>query len=77
MNRNDQILRMLLLEAQTHEIGAVVQTDRPEYAYTRLVYWRKQLNLVSALALSRRPSGEIWIIRRAQEERTSANEEDS
>lgn len=67
MNKNDQRLRLLLLEAQTHEIGCVIETDRPEYVYTRLTALRKQLNLTATLALSRRPSGEIWIIRRAKE----------
>lgn len=67
MNKNDQTLRMLLLEAQTHEIGAVVTTDRPDYAYQRMVYWRKELGLTSTLALTRRIDGEIWIIKRAKE----------
>jgi hypothetical protein len=77
MNKNDQRLRMLLLEAQTHEIGCVITTDRPEYVYQRLTALRKMLHLTPLLALSRRPSGEIWIIRRAKETGTPDREEDA
>lgn len=75
MNRNDQTLRMLLLEAQTHEIGVAVATDRPDYAYPRLVALRKQLGLTDKLALSRRPDGNIWIINRAKETGPTDREE--
>lgn len=77
MNKNDQKIRLLLLEAQEHEIGCVVTTDRPDYVHTRLGYFRKELGLVSTLALSRRPNGEIWIIRRAQETGPADSQEDA
>lgn len=77
MNQNDHKLRLILLEAQTHEIGCVVETDRPDYTHTRLSALRKTLGLKSTLALSRRPNGEIWIIRRAKETGSSDNQEDS
>lgn len=68
---------MLLLEAQTHEIGAVVTTDRTDYAYQRMMNLRKQLGLTSTLALTRRPNGDIWIIRRAKETGNPDREEDA
>lgn len=68
---------MILLEALDSEIGVVVTTNVQTYTKTRLTALRKQLNLVPALSIHTRPSGEIWIINRAKETQSSDREEDA
>lgn len=77
MNRNDLILRSLLLEAQNHPIGIAIECSDPGYCYARLTAIRKQHDLVDVFSLHRRADGTIWIINRAQETGPSDDEEDT